>query len=212
MKATKFLPLALFALMLTPSAFAISDTASQKLDVTVDPYIDIKVTATNASSAGTVTGDYSGLNITALDLTYDVTNNQHNKTVILSAKCDLGAGGTAEALGGSDTAPVLVFTNKTGNYKVAQTDVTGAFAGSDKSSNRNAIAFTFTPTITPSEAASAAPSASYAANKITYTLTNGKYAFKYLSGTSANTNTFSTHDENGTYSCTLTMTAGAVTP
>ena len=41
--------------------------------------------------------------------------------------------------------------------------------------------------------------------KIIYTVPNGKHTFKYLIGTSAVDNSFSTLDTNGTYTATLTL-------
>lgn len=101
----------------------------------------------------------------------------------------------------------IVFTNN--SRQPADTAVQNITSGSGTAykENPNAIAFAITPTITPdTESGAEDPTKTFESNKAKYVIKNGKYKMQYAIGTSALANTFSTHDTDGTYQATLTLT------
>lgn len=101
----------------------------------------------------------------------------------------------------------IVFTNN--SRQPADTAVQNITSGSGTAykDNPNAIAFAITPTITPdTESGAEEPVATFDANKAKYVIKNGKYQMQYTIGTAALASTFSTHDTDGTYQATLTLT------
>ena len=210
MKISKFLPLALALVLATPASFAAaSGSQTSEMTLNVGEFINITMDETVKTSACTFPSDtYSQINLsTPFDVTFHVVNNKVDRPIYLTAKA--GTGDFA-ALGGTAENPILAFANTTCAVKPTETQIKNAVSDSASiAGNPNVIAFTLEPTISPSEAASAQPAASLADNKLTYTLKNGRYDFRSLAGANAAANTFSTHDENGTYMTTLTLsTAG----
>ena len=89
-------------------------------------------------------------------------------------------------------------------------DITGG-APASYATNANAFSFPLTVTATAdteddTSAATADPSIEFANNKIQHELENGIYHFLYTVGTTSENNTFSTHDTNGVYQATITLT------
>lgn len=210
MKITKFLPIALVAIMLAPASFAASGTASSNLQINVPEFINITTTSPSAKSA-TFDDNYSQITLNeAMVSNFHVITNYNGKQIKLSASALADGPATAPALFGTAASPIIVLSNETVKPTTAQIASCGALSA--VAENPNCIAFKLTPTITPDSATPAAiqGTPALASNEITYTLTNGIYDFKYTSGLTAEGTTFSTHDEMGTYKATLTMTEIAI--
>ncbi len=209
-KITKFLPLAMALLLVSPAMATPSETATSVMTLSVPEFINITkdegcVETANATFNDTYTtisldGSMSGL--------YTVITNKPGDKVKISATA-LADGVETPALFGDDATNLkLVLTNIGSEKHAAKVSAiencksTPSFA-----KNANAICFKLTPTITPDSASGAiAPLNSVLdTDGVTYTIDNGKYGFKYVLGTTAEANTFSTHDTNGTYKATLTL-------
>lgn len=136
-----------------------------------------------------------------------MVNNQPDRAIYLSATAPT-TGGATTALYGTDAESMnIVFTNN--SRQPADTAVQNITSGSGTAykDNPNAIAFAITPTITPdTESGAEEPVATFDANKAKYVIKNGKYQMQYTIGTAALASTFSTHDTDGTYQATLTLT------
>lgn len=207
MKFTKLLPIAVLAVFAVPAFADTPDTTqSQLLQITVPPHLHIANESGTTSTTASFDNEYSTITLgETLNAKFRVYTNYHENTLKLTAKA--GTSGTdAEALYGTAAAPMLVFTNTT--YKPEDTSVTNITGGSPAAKdNPNAIAFALTKTT--SMVADSGPNATIdetlAGNTITYTMGNGQFEFNYDMDTTAQANTFSTMDEEGTYQCTLTL-------
>lgn len=209
-KIVKLLPAAL-ALMLMSPAFAVpSDSAESTMNITVAPFINIKKLSEVNSAQAQFNDEYSTLTTDkALGANFQVINNEVGKLVYLTATCP-SSGGTSKALyGENDKNLNIVFSNSTKSSEVQDSHVTNITSGSStaKGDNPNCFALSLTPTIEPDSSSGAeTPSATLEESSVKYTLKNGIYAMNYAVGQNALTNTFSTHDTNGTYQATLTLT------
>lgn len=205
MKFTKLLPIAVMAMFAVP-AFAADSTQSQLLQITVPQHFHMANESGTVSTTASFNDEYSTITLgDALNAKFRVYTNYHENTLKLTAKAAT-SGADAEALYGTAAAPILVFTNTT--YKPADTSVTNITGGSPAAKdNPNAIAFALTRTT--SMVADSGPSdtigENLASNTLTYTMGNGQFEFNYDMDTTAQANTFSTMDEEGTYQCTLTL-------
>lgn len=213
-KIVKLLPVAL-ALMIAVPAFAedaaAKDNATSVLNLTVPKFINI----TNPGSGKETTSATFDANYTTittadnLTASFHVINNDPTRNIYLSATAPT-SGGSAPALFAADAAGAglsIVLTNST--RVPADSSVTNITAGSGtaKASNPDAIGFAVTPTITAvANTGSKAPTPAYASNKVTYQIVNGEYDMSYALQTTALANTFSTHDTDGTYQATITLT------
>ena len=216
MKFAKFIPVAL-ALTLACPAFASPATQAQSdQSITVPTFFNISVSSTHESTGATFNDTYTTITLgDALDATFHVITNVPTDKVYLTAYAKENGVATTKALGGASDATSLkiVFTNDS----VTNGSPTGAIAdclGTPSiENNADAIAFVLTPTVTndADSGMSAAPTGALASNVVTYTFTKaGEVDFKYVMGTSAIGNTFSTHDTAGTYKATLKMSHSAL--
>ena len=214
-KIVKLLPVAL-ALMIAVPAFAeepetASENATSTLNLTVDKFINITHSASSVETANasfnpsytTITTDK------ALTAAFHVINNDPTRKIYLSATAPTSGGNTPAlfATDASGNGLSIVLTNNSRQPAAsAVTNITGR-TGVAKASNPDAIGFTITPAIAPKDGTGAAePSVSYADNKVTYAIKNGEYDMSYALNTTAIAETFSTHDTDGTYQATITLT------
>lgn len=212
-KIVKLLPVAL-ALMLTVPAFADvvsgSEKATSTQQITVPPFINI--THVDASSVEAAT---AGFNATYDEITLDkamntqfhVVTNNPDEVIKLTATC-LADGNNVNAIYGSSATELnLIFTNNGSDSRAATAAaVTNIIDGPQKAQNANAIAFVLTPTITPDASSGAGEAtATKETDGVKYALINGAYDFNYSLAQTAVANTFSTHDTDGTYKATLTL-------
>ena len=183
-KIVKLLPAALALMLISPAFAAPSNSAESTMNITVAPFINIKkLSEVNAANAQFV--------------------------VYLTATCP-STGGNAKALYGEDDKKLnIVFSNQTKASEIQDSYITNITSGSAtaKGDNPNCFALSLTPTIEPDTSSGAeTPTASLEEQSVKYTLKNGVYAMNYAVGQNALANTFSTHDTNGTYQATLTLT------
>ena len=217
MKMKHLLPIAVALMLVTPSVMAATGEGTRSVNhlfkFTVDPYMNI--TDTTASGADTSTAhydlDYAGINLdSALIPSFKVVTNHDDDTLFFTAKTKVG-GADVAALGGTDKdKPIIAFANTTHTTGLTADAVSAAIAGTDVKSSPNVIAFQFNfdranccDTDTPATLKSTdiVP----AKGHIKYTLKNGIYNFKYTSAQTAHPGSFSTHDEDGIYQTTITM-------
>ena len=210
---TKFIPVAL-ALMLSVPAFAeTSPTATSTMQINVPEFINITKESAQEASTASFNDTYTTITLSpAMNANFRVITNKPGDQVKLTGTA-LGGSTQVNALFGTVDALNLVFTNTTSTEPPADTAVSNITGGTPAAKdNANAIAFTLTPTITPNTASGATtPGKAFATGIATYTLnTSGVYDMSYAVGTTAVANTFSTHDTNGTYKATITLSQ--VTP
>lgn len=211
-KITKFLPVAL-ALMLTCPAFAAaSDNAKSTMTLTVPEFINITKND-NCIETATASFDDTYTKITldnAMSGLYTVITNKPGDKVKITATA-LADGVETPALFGTDDKNLkLVLTNiGTGKNQAKATAISNCKTGPAIADNANAICFSLTPTVTPDAASGAKDPLTATMGDdgygVTYTIDNGKYGFSYVLNKTAESNTFSTHDTNGTYKATLTL-------
>ena len=215
-KITKLLSLAMALMMLSPMAFAAESSQDTDLSFTLDYFINI--TKENEQvSGGTATVNDTYTQITGLTNTMAagykvITNTRETKTIYMSAVAPSTAtGGETNALYASDGNYFIVFSNT--NEPPSENDIKDITGGAPASYATNANAFSFPLTVTATadteddtSAATADPSIEFANNKIQHELENGIYHFLYTVGTTSENNTFSTHDTNGVYQATITLT------
>ena len=217
-KIVKLLPVAL-ALMLISPAFAEvvagSNTATSTQIITVPKFINITHDPASVESA---TAQFNGTyNVITLDKSmntqFHVVTNNPDEAIKLTATC-LAGKKQVNALYGDDAKNLrLIFTNNGKDKRAAEaTAVTNIMGTPAIDQNANAIAFTLTPTFAvDSTAGGTEPRATLEAGGegiqagVKYRITNGAYNFNYTVGTTAIANTFSTHDTDGTYKATLTL-------
>lgn len=211
-KIVKLLPVAL-ALMIAVPAFAdtASENATSTLNLTVDKFINITHSDSSIETAkATFDPSYTTITVdNSLTAAFHVINNDPTRKIYLSATAPTSDGNTP-ALFASDAAGAdlsIVLTNSTRKPAAnAVTNITGR-SGVAKASNPDAIGFTIEPTVTPQSGTGAEkPLISYADNKVTYAIKNGEYDMSYKLSTAAIAETFSTHDTDGTYQATVTLT------
>ena len=218
-KIVKLLPVAL-ALMLISPAFAeegaaASKTATSTQIITVPKFINITHDPASVESAGAqFNGTYSVITLDkSMNTQFHVVTNNPDEAIKLTATC-LAGGNQVNALYGADAQNLrLIFTNNgTGARAAEASAVTNIMGTPAIDQNANAIAFTLTPTFavdstsggtTPTATLEAAGEGIQAGVK--YRITNGAYNFNYTVGTTAMADTFSTHDTDGTYKATLTL-------
>lgn len=214
-KITKLLPLAVALMMMSPAVFAAAeDSSASTMTLTVPEFINITKETTSVETANATFDDtYENITIEQMNADFKVITNKPGQVVQLSGTTNASGSDTKAIYGTAATSFNLVFANTTG-VKATVDDITNITNGSPViASNKNAIAFTVTPTITPDAATGATtPNATFdnSAGTVKYILQNGAYDIKYTIGTTAVANTFSTHDTNGDYTATLTLSK--VTP
>lgn len=212
LKFTKFLPLAMALTLMCPAVLAdVNNTQTSQLDLTLDYFINI--TKENESLVGTAAfnDDYTQItNITPqLVAGYQIiTNTKDDKVITVKAESKTD-GGNTPSLYQTGSNLFIVLTNEDNlPTATAVTNITGGSAS--YANNANAIAFALTESATADKtdrsAATTDPVYTYTANQLKYTLKNGIYHFLYTVGTTSVENTFSTHDTNGKYKTTITIT------
>ncbi len=211
-KIVKLLPVAL-ALMISVPAFADASKSGQaELNLTVPEFINItKDASTVAAGEATFDDTYEHItNITPqMHADFTVITNKPDKEIYLQAVAPIA--GSPATLYGTASDMNLVFVNTTNTPDASSVNNITAGGDQNAADNPNAIAFKVTPVITPDTTSGASnPTTSFNANKLKYTLKNGKYSMKYEIATSAVAGTFSTHDTNGTYQATLVLTDGTL--
>ena len=217
-KIVKLLPVAL-ALMLISPAFAEvvagSNTATSTQIITVPKFINITHDPASVESAtAQFNGTYSVITLdNSMNTQFHVVTNNPDEAIKLTATC-LAGKKQVNALYGDDAKNLrLIFTNNGKDKRAAEaTAVTNIMGTPAIDQNANAIAFTLTPTFAvDSTAGGTEPRATLEAGGegiqagVKYRITNGAYNFNYTVGTTAIANTFSTHDTDGTYKATLTL-------
>jgi hypothetical protein len=220
MKFTKFIPVALMLALAVPAVYADPEpdpeVAQSDMTITVPEFINI-TKLDGAIETATASYDATYDNITlnnAMTATFRVVTNKPGDTVYLWAQANEGSAVLKTALGGTDEEHLkMVFTREgTGEAGANSGAILNALQTTPtKVGNKNAIAFSVTPSITADDASGAVtPGASLADNVVTYTMSKaGKCDFQYTLGTTQVANTFSTHDQAGTYKSTLFMTHAA---
>lgn len=207
-KLTRLLPMAMALVLISPSAFAASNEATSTLQITVPEFINITKESSTETTTASFDDSYSTITLTpALNANFKVITNVPDKVIYLDAEAPTSDGGVKALFGDDADNMKLVFTNNT--RQPAQTSVQNITSGSGTAAKENpdAIAFAITPSITPdTESGAQEPQKEFEANHAKYTIKNGIYAMNYTIATNAVANTFSTHDTNGTYQATLTLT------
>lgn len=212
MKITKFLPLALALTLAVPAFAAEGDgsSATSELQITVPQFIYIKNNADEVlSTNATFNTAYSTISLNdKMSASFNVITNNPDQKVKLTATA-LAGGAQVNALYGDADALNLVFTNiGTGTRAASGDAVTDILKGATAAKNNpNAIAFSLTPSVTAVDdtGAAAAKANKKDSSGVEYEITNGEYNFKYEVGQAGLANTFSTHDTDGTYQATLTL-------
>lgn len=215
MKITKFLPLALALTLAVPAFAAEGDgtSAFSDLQISVPSFInitrneDLMVESADATLSFTETNTSLSLNKNLVASFHVLTNNP-NEQVKLTATA-LAGGSQTNALSGNDEEHLnIVFTNIGSGARAATGDaVKNILDGADAAKNNaNAIAFMLTPLVETDNSTNAAiTDVKKVGDGVEYKITNGEYDFKYTVGTTSLANTFSTHDTDGTYQATITL-------
>lgn len=210
-KFTKFLPIAMALMLISPAFAATSESAQSTMTLTVPEFINITKGSCVETATASFNDEYTTINLNnAMSGVYTVITNKPGDKVKISATA-LADGTETPALFGSDADNLkLVLTNiGNGKHAARASAITNCKTGAAIDQNANAICFKLTPVITPDEASGAkAPLSSTMGDDdygVTYTIDNGKYDFTYTLGQTAETKTFSTHDTDGTYKATLTL-------
>lgn len=210
-KITKFLPIAMALMLISPAFAATSESAQSTMTLTVPEFINITKGTCIETATASFNDEYTTINLdNAMSGVYTVITNKPGDKVKISATA-LADGTETPALFGSDADNLkLVLTNiGTGKHAAKASAITNCKTGAAFDQNANAICFKLTPVITPDATSGAkAPLSSTMGDDdygVTYTIDNGKYDFTYTLGQTAESKTFSTHDTDGTYKATLTL-------
>lgn len=211
-KITKFLPLAMALMLVGPAFAAPENAATSTMTLTVPEFINITKQADCIETAtASFDDEYTVINLdAAMNGKYTVITNKPGDKVKISATA-LADGVETPALFGTDADNLkLVLTNiGSGKHAAKATAITNCKTGAAIDQNANAICFKLTPVITPDTTSGAkAPLSTTMGDDdfgVTYVIDNGKYDFAYTLGQTAEAKTFSTHDTNGTYKATLTL-------
>lgn len=210
-KFTKFLPIAMALMLISPAFAATSESAQSTMTLTVPEFINITKGSCVETATASFNDEYTTINLdNAMSGVYTVITNKPGDKVKISATA-LADGSETPALFGSDADNLkLVLTNiGSGKHAAKASAITNCKTGAAIDQNANAICFKLTPVITPDATSGAkAPLSSTMGDDdygVTYTIDNGKYDFTYTLGQTAESKTFSTHDTDGTYKATLTL-------
>lgn len=215
MKITKLLPIVVaLAICSTGTAFSAtegeSSNATAEYQLNLAEYLKITTSTEPVPSNVSFSDGYVTAEIdNALVGGFTVISNKVSKDIYLqgSATTNGGAAGALYTTGSDPSKLKLVFTNQ--SHQPANTAVTNITGGSPVlASNPDAIAFAITATSTHDNFPDDGITPSWDADKkqVKYTIKNGTSVFGYsISGTNE-ANTFDTHDTDGTYKATLTMT------
>lgn len=217
MKLKKLLPVTLALMLGTTAVMAASEanipSSTAQYNLTLADYLKItteQVPVTSAVSFGT---DYSSATIdSALVGQFKVISNNREQILYLVGTCPT-AEGTAKSLYGADAncENLKMVLTKT-DVPPASANVTNITGGSpDLENNTDAIAFALNIATTHEDGATETPlTAKWDSNRIKYTMKNGVATFTCTLEGANVTKTFDTHDTDGTYQATLTMTETAI--
>ena len=210
-KITKFLPIVMALMLISPAFAATSESAQSTMTLTVPEFINITKGSCIETATASFNDEYTTINLdNAMSGVYTVITNKPGDKVKISATA-LADGSETPALFGSDADNLkLVLTNiGSGKHAAKVSAITNCKTGAAIDQNANAICFKLTPVITPDATSGAkAPLSSTMGDDdygVTYTIDNGKYDFTYTLGQTAEAKTFSTHDTDGIYKATLTL-------
>lgn len=216
LKFTKFLPLALALAMLCPMSFAATKSEeTSPLELTLDYFINI--TKENESLTGTAAfnDDYTQITSITPQLVAGyqlITNTREDKVITVKAESQTKGGSTPSLYQNGGNLFIVLTNGDNIPEATSVTNITGGTASYEN--NANAIAFALTESATADKSAQSAaiddPTYTFSANQLKYTLKNGIYHFLYTVGTTSIDNTFSTHDTNGKYRTTITITDASV--
>lgn len=207
-KITKFLPLAMALLLVSPAMATPATSENSIMQITVPEFINIKKVSETNTATATFDGDYTQITIDQLSASFQVINNLPERAIYLKGTAPVVGDDNAKALYGTKDALKLVFTND--SRRPENTSISDIMAGSSgPAGNPNAIAFAITASdkFAPDTSSGAQdPIITFEDNVVKYVISNGVYNPVYTIATSAESNTFSTHDAQGTYKATLTLT------
>lgn len=218
MKFSKILPIAL-ALTLCTSAGVYAaggvdaqDNSTAKYELTLADYLRIATETEPSPSTVTYGTEYSSATIdNALTGVFKVISNNREQVFYLSGKCPTD-GGTTDCIYGADPdcKNMKIVLTKT-DVPPAATAVTNITSGSPTTGeNPDAIAFALTITPAREDGPDENLTATWDTSRIKYTMNNGIETFTCTVNGSNEANTFSTHDTDGTYQATLTMSEAAL--
>lgn len=211
-KIAKLLPVAL-ALMIAVPAFAetvaskTSDKTTLQINVPKFIYINHTSKADAESATASFDADYTILTLDkGMAATFSIVTNNPDEKVQLTATAKAGST-NVNALFGTATAPNIVFTNTGAGKRQATADaVTNIITSPAKTANANAFALAVQPaTKAVADSGGVDPTPTKNGNAIEYPLVNGAYTFTYTFAQTALENTFSTHDADGQYQATITL-------
>ncbi len=225
MKISKLLPVTLaLSLCMTTATFAATEATNSVHNadylLQLAPFFDIEATA--PTKAGTVSYDqnYTKISIdNAVEGSFQVISNTNTKDVYLYGTCL--ADSEVSALYGDFGALKLVFTNTAvgGNgQKTTDTVVEGIRKGTITAAKGSPNAIAFNLKVTPSlDAEKSLKNGSITGVKdgednVKYTMPNGVATFLCSVSGSAQDDSFSTLDTNGTYRATIYMSDTKYTP
>ena len=213
-KITKFLPIAL-ALSLSIGCVQASTidgtdestSAVLNYQLELNDYIQVTATELNTmTSEGTFDANYANLELTSpMAGGFKVISNKESRVLKLTASNTTTAAGMGVF---ADNKFNLVFTNEDatgGTTTGAVENITGGSPQVDL--NPNAIAFEVT--VTPGHTGGPTESpltAAWVTDHVEYTMKNGVATIDFQLNDKAEAGTFSTHDTQGTYKATLTLT------
>ena len=215
-KFTKILPIALALSLSIGCANAAIDGNDESTEavlnyqLTLEDYIKITAsTDQTLEASGTFDSNYENLTLTGtMASNFTVISNAETRVLTLKASNST----TAPGMYGFDKGNFyLVFTNSTANEnKPEATDVQNITSGGNTTAvdkNKNAIAFKVTSTTSHSGGPTTTPlTSAWATDHIEYTMKNGTGIINFAVNSKAEAKTFSTHDTQGTYVATLTLT------
>ena len=219
MKFKKLLPIAL-ALMLCTSAgvYAAGGADAQSSDTAVytlnlADYLRIATTTDPSPSEVSYGTEYSSATIdTAMTGVFKVISNNRTQDFYLQGTCPTSGSSNTSCLYGADgdcKNLKMVFTKA--DNPPQSTSVTNITGGSPATGdNPDAIGFNLTITSAREDGPDESLTAVWDTNKVKYTMNNGIETFTCTVSGSNDTNTFSTHDTDGQYQATLTMTETAI--
>ena len=217
MKLKKLLPVTLALMLGTTAVMAASEanitSSTAEYNLTLADYLKIITEQAPVTSAVSFGTDYSSATIdNALVGQFKVISNNREQILYLVGTCPT-ADGTAKSLYGADTncENLKMVLTKT-DVPPSGTNVTNITGGTPElKDNTDAIAFALNIATTHKDGATETPlKAEWDSDKVKYTMKNGVATFTCTLQGANVANTFDTHDTDGTYQATLTMTETAI--
>ena len=218
MKLTKILPIALaLALCTSAGVYAAGGADAQSsstavYELTLQDYLRIATETNPTPSAVSYGAEYSSATIdNALTGVFKVISNNRSQDFYLQGTCPTADSSTNCLYGADGDCKNLKMVFTKTDVPPAATAVTNITGGSPTpGENPDAIAFPLTITPARTEGPDESLSATWDTDKIKYTMNNGIETFTCTVNGTNEAQTFSTHDTDGTYQATLTMTETAL--